>query len=116
MPDAQWVGNLADLLGLMQGLTEWSTVVTDGSVAFDGIATTRDHLPEEFALAGWTPEDIRSYRRLRQLPLHPLIAQGYPSIGCEPCTRPVRDGEDQRAGRWWQLDKTECGIHRGAGI
>lgn len=67
-------------------------------------------------LADWTPEDIRSYRRLRQLPLHPLIAQGYPSIGCEPCTRPVRDGEDQRAGRWWQLDKTECGIHRGAGI
>ena len=67
-------------------------------------------------LAGWTPEDIHNYRRLRQLPLHPLIAQGYPSIGCEPCTRPVRDGEDQRAGRWWQLDKTECGIHRGAGI
>lgn len=67
-------------------------------------------------LAGWTPEDIRHYRRLRQLPLHPLIAQGYPSIGCAPCTRPVRDGEDQRAGRWWQLDKSECGIHRGEGI
>lgn len=67
-------------------------------------------------LAGWTPDDIRNYRRLRQLPLHPLIASGYPSIGCEPCTRPVHDGEDQRAGRWWQLDKTECGIHRGEGI
>ena len=67
-------------------------------------------------LAGWTPEDIRHYRRLRQLPLHPLVARGYPSIGCEPCTRPARAGEDQRAGRWWQLDKTECGIHRGEGI
>ena len=67
-------------------------------------------------LAGWTPEDIRHYRRLRQLPLHPLVAQGYPSIGCQPCTRAVKDGEEARAGRWWQLDKTECGIHRGDGI
>ena len=67
-------------------------------------------------LVAWTPEDIRTYRRLRQLPLHPLVAKGYPSIGCAPCTRPVRDGEDVRAGRWWQVDKTECGIHRGAGI
>ena len=67
-------------------------------------------------LAGWTPEDIRHYRRLRQLPLHPLVAQGYPSIGCQPCTRPVRNGEAARAGRWWHLDKTECGIHRGEGI
>ena len=67
-------------------------------------------------LAGWSPEDIRHYRRLRQLPLHPLVARGYPSIGCQPCTRAVRDGEDARAERWWQLDKTECGIHRGEGI
>ena len=67
-------------------------------------------------LVAWTPEDIRNYRRLRQLPLHPLVARGYPSIGCAPCTRAVKDGEDVRAGRWWQLDKTECGIHRGAGI
>jgi phosphoadenosine phosphosulfate reductase len=67
-------------------------------------------------LAGWSPEDIRHYRRLRQLPLHPLVARGYPSIGCQPCTRAVREGEDARAGRWWQLDKTECGIHRGEGI
>lgn len=67
-------------------------------------------------LINWSLDDIRHYRRLRQLPLHPLIARGYPSIGCEPCTRPVKDGEDTRAGRWWQLDKTECGIHRGDGI
>ena len=63
-------------------------------------------------MVGVTLEDIRQYRRLGQLPLHPLIAQGYPSIGCAPCTRPVRKGEDQRAGRWSQLDKAECGIHR----
>lgn len=67
-------------------------------------------------LVNWSLDDIRHYRRLRQLPLHPLLARGYPSIGCMPCTRPVKEGEDVRAGRWWQLDKTECGIHRGEGI
>jgi phosphoadenosine phosphosulfate reductase len=67
-------------------------------------------------LANWSLEDIRHYRRLRQLPLHPLLARGYPSIGCAPCTRAIREGEDIRAGRWSQLDKTECGIHRGEGI
>ena len=63
-------------------------------------------------LAGWSAEDIRHYRRLRQLPPHPLVIRGYLSIGCAPCTRPVAPGEDPRAGRWWGLDKTECGIHR----
>ena len=66
-------------------------------------------------LANWSADDLRHYRRLRQLPLHPLVVKGYPSIGCAPCTRPVGEGEDPRAGRWWGLDKTECGIH-GAGI
>jgi phosphoadenosine phosphosulfate reductase len=67
-------------------------------------------------LAGWSLDDIRHYQRLRQLPQHPLVARGYPSIGCQPCTRAVQEGEGSRAGRWWQLDKTECGIHRGEGI
>ena len=67
-------------------------------------------------LAGWSLEDVRTYRRLRQLPLHPLVARGYPSIGCLPCTRPAAASEPVRAGRWWQLDKSECGIHRGEGI
>ncbi|MCB1969009.1 MAG: phosphoadenylyl-sulfate reductase [Geminicoccaceae bacterium] len=61
-------------------------------------------------LAHWTTEDIRNYRRLRQLPLHPLVNQGYPSIGCAPCTNPS-EGEGSRAGRWSGMDKTECGIH-----
>jgi phosphoadenosine phosphosulfate reductase len=63
-------------------------------------------------LAGWSVEDIRTYRRLRHLPPHPLALKGFTSLGCAPCTRPVREGEDPRAGRWWGLDKTECGIHR----
>jgi phosphoadenosine phosphosulfate reductase len=66
-------------------------------------------------LVGWSADDIRHYRRLRQLPPHPLVVHGYLSIGCVPCTRPVREGEPPRAGRWWGLDKAECGIH-GEGI
>lgn len=66
-------------------------------------------------LARWSAEDIERYRTLRGLPAHPLVAEGYLSIGCFPCTRPVRPGEPPRAGRWWGLDKSECGIH-GAGI
>ena len=46
-----------------------------------------------------------------RLPRHPLVAKGYPSIGCMPCTTPVAEGEDPRAGRWRGEQKTECGIH-----
>ena len=46
-----------------------------------------------------------------RLPRHPLVAKGYPSIGCMPCTSPVKEGEDIRAGRWRGEDKSECGIH-----
>lgn len=63
-------------------------------------------------LAHWSLEDIRHYRRLRQLPLHPLVTKGFASIGCTPCTTPVGPGEPARAGRWRGLDKLECGIHR----
>jgi phosphoadenosine phosphosulfate reductase len=62
-------------------------------------------------LAHWAPEDIRAYMDENRLPRHPLVARGYPSIGCAPCTSPVAPGEDPRAGRWRGQDKTECGIH-----
>jgi len=65
-------------------------------------------------LAGWGPEKIEAEMRRRNLPRHPLVSQGYTSIGCAPCTRPVGEGEDGRAGRWAGLAKTECGIHRPA--
>ncbi|MGH1459526.1 MAG: phosphoadenylyl-sulfate reductase [Paracoccaceae bacterium] len=62
-------------------------------------------------LAHWTPEDIQNYMVENRLPRHPLVAKGYPSIGCAPCTSPVKEGEDPRAGRWRGEEKTECGIH-----
>jgi phosphoadenosine phosphosulfate reductase len=62
-------------------------------------------------LAGWTNDDIAAYKRDHDLPEHPLVAQGYPSIGCWPCTRAVAPGEDPRSGRWSATGKTECGLH-----
>ena len=62
-------------------------------------------------LANWGKDDLEAYAAAQDLPAHPLVAQGFPSIGCWPCTQPVEDGEDVRAGRWKGLDKTECGIH-----
>lgn len=63
-------------------------------------------------LAGWTKEQVDAYVEERGLELNPLLSQGYKSIGCEPCTRPVADDEeDYRAGRWSGVGKTECGLH-----
>lgn len=62
-------------------------------------------------LAGWSAPDIAAYIDRHALPRHPLVARGYPSIGCMPCTSRVEHGEDIRAGRWRGQDKTECGIH-----
>jgi phosphoadenosine phosphosulfate reductase len=63
-------------------------------------------------LASWTLTDIADYAARHRLPTHPLVSQGYASIGCAPCTSIVRAGESQRAGRWRGSAKTECGIHR----
>jgi len=62
-------------------------------------------------LAHWAPEDVQDYMVNNRLPRHPLVAQGYPSIGCAPCTSKVAPGEDPRAGRWRGAAKEECGIH-----
>ena len=65
-------------------------------------------------LADWSEADVWSYIRNFDVPTNPLHEQGYASIGCAPCTRPVAAGEDPRAGRWWweQAEKKECGLHR----
>lgn len=62
-------------------------------------------------LVHWTEEQVWDYNREHDVPVNPLLHQGYKSIGCEPQTRPVHHDEDPRAGRWSGLDKTECGIH-----
>lgn len=63
-------------------------------------------------LAAWTFDDLLGYATTHQVPLNPLLTDGYPSIGCKPCTARVAPGDDPRSGRWAGLTKTECGIHR----
>lgn len=64
-------------------------------------------------LADWTEAEVWAYLSRFDVPVNPLHARGYPSIGCEPCTRAIREGEDSRAGRWWweSRDTKECGLH-----
>ena len=64
-------------------------------------------------LADWSIEDINGYVAAHDVPINPLHAKGYPSIGCEPCTRAIKPGEPERAGRWWweNDEKRECGLH-----
>lgn len=62
-------------------------------------------------LATWTARDIEAYFKAHDLPPHPLVEQGFPSIGCFTCTKPVAAGEDARSGRWAGTEKVECGIH-----
>lgn len=70
-------------------------------------------------IADWTRDDILGYVKAQNVPINRLHAEGYPSVGCEPCSRAIRPGEDERAGRWWweSADTRECGIHvSGEGI
>lgn len=78
------------------GLVEWDTIF--GLVKLN-------------PLAKWTSEDVWSYIRANDVPYNVLHDRNYPSIGCWPCTRQVQPGEDPRAGRWANFEKTECGLH-----
>jgi phosphoadenosine phosphosulfate reductase len=63
-------------------------------------------------LANWGKAELDAYVAEHDLPAHPLVAMGFPSIGCWPCTKPAEEGSDNvRAGRWSGMEKTECGIH-----
>lgn len=62
-------------------------------------------------LANWTKKDVWSLITQESIPYNPLHDRGYPSVGCQPCTRSVMPGEDERAGRWSGFQKTECGLH-----
>ena len=102
-----------------QGLDAWIS----GRKAFQSV--TRQNLPrfeiedgrlKINPLGDWTKQDLEAYFAAHDLPRHPLEAQGYLSVGCQPCTSTVAPGEDPRAGRWRGWDKTECGIHSPAGV
>ena len=65
-------------------------------------------------LLNWTLEEVKEYIRKHNIPYNSLHDKGFVSIGCQPCTRAIKEGEDFRAGRWWWEDanKKECGLHK----
>ena len=71
----------------------------------------RNGLVKVNPLAAWSFDELLDYAGAHQVPVNLLMSHGYPSIGCEPCTKPVAAGEDPRSGRWAGLAKTECGLH-----
>jgi len=91
----------------ISGRKRFQAETRSGLVAFE---SNDDHVKIN-PLASWTASDLAAYAARHGLPAHPLVGQGYASIGCAPCTTTVRPGEDPRAGRWRGLDKIECGIH-----
>jgi phosphoadenosine phosphosulfate reductase len=110
------IRKMEPLAGALAGYDAWVTGVrreeaptrtTTPLVDFD----ERHGLIKVNPLAAWTFDDLTSYAGMHTVPLNLLLSQGYPSIGCEPCTQPVEDGADPRSGRWAGLAKTECGIH-----
>jgi phosphoadenylyl-sulfate reductase (thioredoxin) len=104
------------LAAFLSGQEAWVTAIRrDGSPA-RAQARVVEHDPrfdlvKVNPLLDWTHDDVWAYLRRHEVPTNPLHKRGYPSIGCWPCTSPVRPGEDPRAGRWRGKAKTECGLH-----
>lgn len=86
---------------------------TRTELAYQELDSARQ-IPKFNPLYDWTEVAIWAYAQKHQLLINALYEQGYPSIGCEPCTRPIKLGEDIRAGRWWweNSDSKECGLHK----
>ncbi|HEY7607232.1 MAG TPA: phosphoadenylyl-sulfate reductase [Actinomycetes bacterium] len=119
------VRKVAPLDRALAGVEAWATGLRrDGGPARSGIAKAElddahGGIVKLNPLADWSREQVWAYIRSHRLPVSSLYEQGYTSIGCAPCTRPTRPGEDERAGRWWwEADgDRECGLHtRLAGV
>lgn len=117
--DCCHVRKVEPLERLLAGVDAWLTGLrrthSAGRRAIEVVAVDHAHggIAKVNPVAAWTEEDTLAYIAEHGVPLNPLYRRGYRSIGCAPCTRPVTDGEDPRAGRWWWeqgVDK-ECGLH-----
>jgi phosphoadenosine phosphosulfate reductase len=103
----------------LKGLDAWMTglrreqAVTRVDVRKIELDRDHDNIVKINPLADWSSDEVWNYIRRHDLPYNRLHRQGYPSIGCAPCTRAVKPGEDARAGRWWweNPDTRECGLH-----
>jgi len=94
-----WIRKVEPLERALAGFDAWISAVR------------QDQSDSRPPLAHWSRTDVWRYIRENDVPYHPLLDQGYASIGCWPCTRPTTAGEPERAGRWAGTRKTECGLH-----
>ncbi|MDP9022853.1 MAG: phosphoadenylyl-sulfate reductase [Actinomycetota bacterium] len=107
------------LVRALEGLDAWFTGLRRDQwasrAAIKKVDLDHDHdgIVKVSPLADWTKDEVWEYLEEFKVPTHPLYAQGYTSLGCEPCTRPIESGEDDRAGRWWWEENApkECGMH-----
>ncbi len=104
---------LADLDAWITGLRRDQSVTRTTVLK---VSEDSDHLPmmKINPIADWSLEQVENYIKENNVPINPLHKKNYPSIGCAPCTRPISEGEDIRAGRWWweNPEHKECGLHR----
>ncbi|MDA0999704.1 MAG: phosphoadenylyl-sulfate reductase [bacterium] len=113
-----FIRKVAPLGRALEGKTSWITGLRQEQAPTRGSIAVQEwddaHQLHKFnPLAGWTHDEVWAYIRENDVPYNGLHDQGYPSIGCAPCTRPIAEGEDIRAGRWWWEDphSKECGLH-----
>lgn len=104
---------LAELKGWVTGLRREQSV-TRAALAPIEIDTVNSGILKINPLLNWSSSQVWDYANGHALPVNRLHRQGYPSIGCAPCTRAVQPGEDERAGRWWweNPEQKECGLHK----
>lgn len=107
-----FIRKVAPLNRALMGFGAWATGRTRAGGELDTIEMM-DGRVKINPIAAWTQSDIEDYFAVRNLPPHPLVADGFLSVGCLPCTDAVLQGENARAGRWRGFAKTECGIHLG---
>jgi phosphoadenylyl-sulfate reductase (thioredoxin) len=107
---------VAPLKKALAGRDAWITAIRRDQTRLRGLANVVETEPvyglvKINPLVTWTAADVAAYVKAKGVPTNPLHASGYPSIGCWPCTSPVAQGEDPRAGRWRGFEKKECGLH-----
>ncbi len=110
-----YINKVEPMRRALEGLSAWITGIRRDQTANRAQAQPVELLPNGRVkvqpLVAWTDKDLWAYIHAFDLPVHPLFSQGYLSVGCAPCTAPVTGGDDERAGRWADQAKTECGLH-----
>jgi phosphoadenosine phosphosulfate reductase len=113
-----WIRKVEPMQRTLPGFDAWvSALRADQAKTRSGIDVLEHHeadghvVVKVYPLAAWTRETVWHYIKENGIPYHPLHDAGFTSIGCWPCTRATRPGEDERAGRWSGMGKTECGLH-----